>query len=378
MGKKERANKSILDEFSVDLMINIFIRLPVKTLLKFRRVSKYWCNIIDDPLFTHMHHDFGEVQQKTLLLGALDWPATTALRDSDTEEAMVIDAAKVPMAMFEPGCAFGSCNGLMYFTRNFSDNIVVSNPLRSQFTILPPLPTETCYCKDSDSAIGLGFDSATKTFKMVTSYKTRLSAYCTLVHTLGTTSWREVSGVPAAYCCDSDEKSVFVHGFLHWMTKPLRIQDCEGRILAFDVSKETFKVIPSPEINYEKHSEIERLLRILDINGNLAMLDLSVWNTIDIRVMDYETQLWCKEYTIDITIVGSIYNVSTQVVGHCNHNEILFSFVNKNYSGSIVSYWSYSMKTGDLNKWGDVWGSHPRVYSLKGTLISIPGAVEVS
>lgn len=194
------------------------------------------------------------------------------------EEAGVIHATKIPMAKFQLAGFYGSCNGLMYRTDKYRVNIMVSNPLRSRFKILPPLHIEMYGHLNSDyTTIGLGFDGLTKTFKIVRSYKRPSSSYCTLVHTLGTTSWREVSSVTADYY--HDNKSVFVHGFLHWRTNiPFVIKDCVGRTLVFDVSKETFKVIPFPQIDFEK----DRLLRIFDIKGNLAMLDLLRGSKIDI------------------------------------------------------------------------------------------------
>ncbi|KAK1397819.1 F-box domain-containing protein [Heracleum sosnowskyi] len=369
-----------MDNFSVDLMLKIFIRIPVKSLLKLRRVSKYWCNIIDDPFFARMH-DYGQIEQHTLLVGIFKYnrlplPSTTTFYAAcDDEEARVIHEVKIPMAKFQVKQAYGSCNGLMYFAEDQVDEIVVSNPLTSQFRILPPLNIEMDgYLNSESTATGLGFDSLTKTFKMVRSYKSPLCSYFTRVHTLGTASWREVSSVPDDYCyCDKYE-SVFVHGFLHWRTRPnLVTTNYEEWISAFDVSKETFKVIPSPEIDFEKLSgwTSEKLFGISDIKGNLAMLDLSCSGKIDIWVMEYEKQLWAKEYTIDITILGNIFSqYSTHVIGLWKQDEILFH--------SSRNYWSYSMKNGGLKECAVQISDHATIYSLRGSLISIPGAMEIS
>ncbi|KAL8112035.1 hypothetical protein AgCh_019658 [Apium graveolens] len=201
----------------------------------------------------------------------------------DNEESMMIHATTVPMVKFQnfgDNGGYGYCMGLLYFAEHYTGRIVVSNPVRSQFTILPPVPVQMDYCWFSYwTAIGLGFDSSTKTFKMVL-----------------------------------DCNSVFVHGFLHWMIDPSdsEIKNERARILAFDVSKETFKVVPHPELRFNEHSDT--YFRILDIEGNLGMLDLSPRTKFDIWVMDYEKKSWNKEFTIDITIVGDIYVDSTRVV----------------------------------------------------------------
>ena len=97
--------------------------------------------------------------------------------------------------------------------------------------------------------------------------------------------------------------------------------------------------------------------------------------------MDYEKFLWGKKYTIDTTIVGEIHCEVTQVIGLWKQDEILFSFFDRDF---FRKYWSYSTMTGrmrrvnikdceNLSSSQDV-----RVYSLRGSLISISGATEVS
>ncbi|KAK1374265.1 F-box domain-containing protein [Heracleum sosnowskyi] len=340
-----------MDEISVDLIHEIFIRIPIKSLLKARCVSKSWRKIIDDPFFANMQYDCGEVEEKTLLVRTLGPENTSSLYATvtayDNEETMLIHAATVPMVKLplQDRKIYGSCNGLLYFAEHNGGRIVVSNPLRSQFTILPSMPTRMYYCWDSHwTAIGLGFDSSTKTFKMVCTNKKPKSSHFTLVHTLGTMFWREVPSVGAYFCSKNlDYKSVYVHGFLHWMMDPFEIDNGGGRILAFDVSKETFNVVPHPELSFEKHSP--RHFRILDIKGNLGMLDLSFHTKFDLWVMDYEKKSWGKEYTIDITIVGEIYVDVTEVIGLWKQDEIMFKFQNRALNPNFVHYWSYGMRT---------------------------------
>ncbi|KAK1376697.1 F-box domain-containing protein [Heracleum sosnowskyi] len=361
-------------------MDKIFIRLPVKSLLRARCISKSWRKFIDNPdfaNFAHMKYEYCEDEQNTLILRASRAETTSLYAATGCEESSMILAETVPMVKFqvERTVDYGSCNGLVYFAENYSGRFVVSNPLRSQFTVLPQPPERLYYPWNSDwSATGLGFDSSTKTFKMIcTNRKTKSdeSPQFTLVHTLGTTSWREVPSVPAHYCKrTTNSMSVFVHGFLHWMIHPSIRNSGEGRILAFDVSKETFKVIPHPEISFKG----SRYYRILDIKGNLGMLDLSREVEFDIWIMDYEKESWTKEYTIDITTVDPYFVDMTQVIGLWKQDEILFRFWKSRF---LVMYWSYSMRTGNIKEC-EVPSSNAGVLSLKGSLIPIPGAKEVS
>lgn len=377
----------------MDLIRRIFIRIPIKLLLRARCVSKSWCQVIDDPVFAQMQYECCQLEQNTLILRASKDSRTVqttslyAATGCNSEEGRMILPSAVPMVKFQTQYHqsiydYGSCNGLLYFVADCAGQFtkfVVSNPLKSQFTILPPPPILMLYGSDSEhTATGLGFDSLTKTFKMVYTNKKLGSPHLrvTLVHTLGTTSWREVPSVLAYYCKPIDyNNSVFVHGFLHWMTDPSKMKNCEGQILAFDVSKETFKVFTPPEISFKEH---RRYYRILDIKGNLGLLDLSHRVEFDIWIMDHEKLSWSKEYIIDMTVVGNIYVNSTNFIGLWKRDEILFCVCNRDLSRP--KHWSYCMRTGIVKECEDQ-GADTTVYSLysvKGSLISFPPSREVS
>ncbi|KAK1372838.1 F-box domain-containing protein [Heracleum sosnowskyi] len=315
-----------------------------------------------------MQYRCGEAEQETPLIipeFTVSQRAVSFYAACDNEEGRMIQAAKIPMAKFEvKGSVCGSCNGLMYFAEFGGVRIVVSNPLRSQFKILPSMSIGN-YCPESDKAYGLGFDTSTKTFKMVCTIYEASTSRCTLVHTLGTTSWREVSKVPSPYILYGEP--VFVHGFLHWLAEPSSTsENCQGRIMAFDVSKETFKLIPHPEICLDKD---RGQFRVLDIKGNLAMFDLSCNTKIDIWVvMDYDNKLWSRDYTVRIDTPLPDH---MQVIGMWKQDEILLT----NNQG----YFSYSLKTDDLKyKHTSGFSSSEKVYTHRGSLISISDVLEAA
>lgn len=107
------------------------------------------------------------------------------------------------------------------------------------------------------------------------------------------------------------------------------------------------------------------------------MLDLSSKTKFDLWVMDYETKSWGKEYTIDITIADQIHVDVTQVIGLWKQDKIMFKFENRVCDENFVKYWSYSRRTGKMKECKDQ-SSNSQVFSLKGSLISIPGAMGAS
>lgn len=359
-----------MDEFPYDVICNIFLRVPIKTLLKLRCVSKTWCKIIDDPCFAYMQYRCGGAQQDTLLIspefGEFTRKTISLFEGCDSEEDRMIQAAKIPMAKFEAkGSVFGSCNGLMYFAEFRGVRIVVSNPLRNQFRTLPAMSIEN-YWSESERAYGLGFDSSTNKFKMVCTIYGASGCCYTLVHVLGTWSWRRISSVPAPYVTYG--KPVFAHGFLHWMAEPFSIsENCEGRIMAFDVSNETFKLISHPQICLDKD---RRLFTVLDIQGNLAILDLSCNTSIDIWILDYENKLWSRDYTISIDTLLPDHRL-TEVIGMWKQDELLLT--------TTQGYFSYGLKTDRLKyKHTSGFSSSAQVYGHRRSLISISDETEVA
>ncbi|GJR99414.1 hypothetical protein Tco_0315923 [Tanacetum coccineum] len=99
----------------------------------------------------------------------------------------------------------GSCNGLMFLTQvesNVVTSLVVVHPLRKECYKVPPLPKRFDRRMFRQSCCGLGFDASTNTLKMVcVLFKDRpprggdldrmRKNLCTMVHVLGTNSWRE-------------------------------------------------------------------------------------------------------------------------------------------------------------------------------------------
>ncbi|KAL8145441.1 hypothetical protein AgCh_003561 [Apium graveolens] len=170
---------------------------------------------------------------------------TTSLYEAeeciDQESRMIFVATTVPMINLQLSFidVDGYCIGLLYFVDKWTaGRILAANPLRSQFTTLPPTPISSIW-------IGIG------------------------------------------------------------------------------LARRHLKVIPHPEITF-------RCSAILEIKGNLGMLDTSGDIKYDLWVVDYNEKSW--------------------------------------------SYWSYSMKTGNLECKEQ--SSNAHVSGLKGSLIPIPGCYE--
>ena len=332
-------------KFPSDVLFEIFSRLPIKSLLKFRTVSQQWRNIIDDPHLAYMHHSRCVEEPKILLL------------DHHTQNEKPIDVTVTNVGVFlnadlnlvakftkSVTCYLEDCcNGLLCLSKSYDDRfLVLFNPLRQQ---LLPLPPSSASPKLGSRKYGFWFDRPKNTYNIVVvavflcesvdekpCYKLGAEVY-----TLRTSSWRPLSKGPP---CRLFGKPIFACGALHWQG-PCKYNGDIGNIVSFDVRKEEFGLISPPKYDC--------LGYLLDLGGNLAMVDHSAMveyfnRHIDIWVMkEYEEKEWVKEYKIDLkSQIERQYRLGVQVevIGLCKLGRILLR--------KKENLLSYNLETGVL------------------------------
>ncbi|GJZ66162.1 F-box domain containing protein [Tanacetum coccineum] len=126
---------------------------------------------------------------------------------------------------------------------------------------------------------GLGFDASTNTLKMVCVLcKSNMVSdnpdvvkkdLCTMVHVLGTNSWREIPQVPSY---PITAKAVFVKGCLHWLVSDLDVQTDDGGrpVIWFDVEKEEFGLIDPPKRMCDLWRKYSCRYQVVDLNGEVG------------------------------------------------------------------------------------------------------------
>ncbi|XP_074361215.1 F-box/kelch-repeat protein At3g06240-like [Apium graveolens] len=300
----------------------------------------------------------------------------------DNEDYSMIYAGKIPMADLN------------------DEKILVSNLLRNQFRALPPiyLPPKDDFLapvkytswsiskhpeESPVNAYGLGFDSSTNTFKMVCTLQNTGKCIGTVVHNLGTDSWRKISSFPQYPIYG---KPVFVHGFLHWLLSPLGQYygelPVDQTIVSFDVCKENFQLLPHPGI-WSKYIEEFRLIecnghfRLFDMSSDLAVADISMSDEdIDIWMMDYRKKEWSRVFNIRLTqTLATAYNDICIYAIACtyNDNDIGIWKEGEIFVKSYKGYWIYSTKTGGLKfkLFSGLSNGAAQIPSQTGSLVSI-------
>ena len=159
-----------------EIVLEILTRLPVKSLLRFRCVSKSWYSSIANPNFisTHFinnHHDAYFIHEPNVSLFRSHSHEVCTLASNRTFET--ISEFRIPFTFHSSfPKILGSCNGILCFSDYFMsacNDIYLLNPSIRKFKRLP----DTCLTQLSNVALWFGYDSLNNDYKVVRISLTR-------------------------------------------------------------------------------------------------------------------------------------------------------------------------------------------------------------
>ncbi|GKE33961.1 F-box domain containing protein [Tanacetum coccineum] len=285
-----------MDRLPSNVMFDIFSRIPVKCLARSRCVSKVWCEYIDDRYLTTVHDKrvieeptpilyhtrlFQDRKFRSLCFHVIESKQT----ETGTPLTYVLEPKEYPFLEFLRKKPLkkssdvrievrGSCNGLMCLSQdegNAVTSLVVVHPLK----------------KEHHGAV------TSKDHDMVRKN------LCTMVHEIGTNSWREIPQVPPYHITDG---AVFANGCLHWLVSHIDIMTEDGGrpVIRFDVEKEEFGLIDPPkrmcDIWRDHYSCIND--HLVDLNGEVGFVCV---RTMEIWVLKQKE--WVPYCRLENTIV---------------------------------------------------------------------------
>ncbi|XP_030964100.1 F-box protein At3g07870-like [Quercus lobata] len=236
-----------------DVVLNILGRLPVKSVIRFRCVSKSWDSSITTPYFisTHLNHnnnnnkdshDNGYVihvpSHPSFWWSPNNRPVCTVAFDCTFDR---ISEVKIPFDFYsKPAQLVGSCNGLLCLADFGSVNVNVIylwNPSIIKFKKLPP----TCLGKLENVTLGFAYHSENNDYKVTKELE---------VYTLSSDSWRRVGVELTTDVTFGYGKFILpvplVCGALHWLAR-IREDGRSELIMAFDVNSERFRKLALPD-----------------------------------------------------------------------------------------------------------------------------------
>ncbi|XAR62779.1 hypothetical protein NMG60_11017652 [Bertholletia excelsa] len=233
-----------------DIILDILLRLPVKSLLQLKCASKSWCSLISDPYFVKLHlsrsvlDPDAETNHSKLLTASpfrsLDYDSD----DFDGDNAVVNLGHPWEEAGNNGVKILGSCHGLVCLLFN-PDRIVLWNPTTRQSRELPPPP-----CSSSGiSFCGIGYDSSSDDYKVILAARSSYADETKLqVYSLKASFWRPMEEGLHNLITVLDEAGTFLNGSLHWRASRDMGLHNQDLIISLDLAKEKFSVIRPPDV----------------------------------------------------------------------------------------------------------------------------------
>nr|XP_011461468.1 PREDICTED: F-box protein CPR30-like [Fragaria vesca subsp. vesca] len=284
MSRKKMESEAKFDAFPLEIRLDIFHRLPIKSLIRCTAVRKAWRSVIRNPSFirTHLRRTMESNDQNDthlLLIHGFSVKPTYAFYYSDGEDDSDIVAKTLELySLHYDNPAFGehcevevpsdqlvnecfrvvaTCNGLVCLADDLmqycNTHIYLANPSIRKFVTLPE-PNVTYRTHGGyDASIGFAFDAMTSDYKVLRLVTLRdevehsQDRTVAEVFSLATGCWSMLSDVTHRFQMDPRTPQAFVNGALHWHAKRWKEHDLYYFILIFDVGRGLLRETMMPE-----------------------------------------------------------------------------------------------------------------------------------
>ncbi|KAI3440839.1 F-box domain-containing protein [Psidium guajava] len=246
-----------------DIIIDILSRLPVKSLMRFKCVSKRWRSLISDQHFAKLHLQRLILEniapsQKIIKSNPLQTIDYEALDNGEVNDHVVVESHD--LGRDEPWGLAGSCHGLVSLA--VDDGLLVYNPATRESRRLPTSELVA----EHEFFHGFGYNSATDDYKIVCGAFFKAndgSKECVSdILSLRSGSWRRV---PCKDVPKVDGFGIYLNGALHWLVNHGSGNGIEQAIIPFGLAMETFEeAIPIPKV--EAYTESGKIVFQIDVS----------------------------------------------------------------------------------------------------------------
>lgn len=293
----------------IELIAEILSRLPVKSLLQFRSVSKSWLALISSPQFVKTHLTISAKNQRVVLTEIAnsftpretqiilkDYSLTSLPNDS------VIEAFHLDYPMNKPRQSvsiLGSVNGLICLVIEDND-LFLWNPSIRKFKQLPDcrlrfvnsgnaIPTSVIY--------GFGYDESNDDYKVVgvlcIERKHIVHHVEVEIYSLKSDSWKSKDDISDGV--ELIKPCKFVNGKLHWVNNLIGGFHKYRNIISFGLTDEKWGKVEQPHYGgRDFFLKLEVLGSDLSVFCNYMKSHADVWVMREYGVKES----WTKTYTI--------------------------------------------------------------------------------
>ncbi|XP_059310345.1 F-box/kelch-repeat protein At3g23880-like [Lycium ferocissimum] len=238
-----------------EIIIEILLRLPVKSVLKFRCVSKSWLSLLSSSHFVKTQIKFSIKDYKNVNFRLVVVASASGLVGKMCsiysivcEKSSFVNVAKIDYPLKPPvGSAkfLGSCNGLICLTA-MSFKLMLWNPCTGNYKEFQDSIVKSavsCYIR-----YGFGYDAINDDYKVVKifSFPKDEGKYENMVkiYSLRSNSWKMSESFSGGYI--NAQSGVILNEALHWEVSHCRGSGAHSEIMTLDLATETYGVMELP------------------------------------------------------------------------------------------------------------------------------------
>lgn len=237
-------------QLPLDVCIDILVRLPVRSLARFRCVSRSFRSLIDGQDFVnrYVNHSIETDSNLRLFLSVENSKWKRRFFSLSFDPYALDNFSEIDLPLMK-NCKFdyiiGSCNGLLALEDSRRNIMLVLNPLTKRYRVLPKFYRDLSRVR---SVVGFGFDVGSSDFKLVQipAFSKPVNHTDVAVFSLRLNSWRRIQDFPYFWVCGGN--SAFVNGALHWVAALNQDADRNDIIIAFGLKNGEFYQVPLPPI----------------------------------------------------------------------------------------------------------------------------------
>lgn len=243
-----------MSPFPTDMIPNILCRLPVKTLLRFKCVSKPWGSLIDASHFvkSHLHQSLKTNNNVKLFLD-------NGAEIDDNAYAVDFDSLNNLVQFPRPFTAeitkyrsriIGSYNGLLAVYHR-EEGIALWNPSTRKCHYLPALDEDISmdhdtipgYNYDNSTILGFGYDNITEDYKVVKMLRSKTqNCFKVTIYSQKSNTWRRIKDCPYDIPINYND-GAYINNAIHWVGDEI----LSGRNVIFGLHLNTEEYFEVPE-----------------------------------------------------------------------------------------------------------------------------------
>ncbi|KAL9139973.1 hypothetical protein ABFS82_14G006000 [Erythranthe guttata] len=305
------AEKRLTSNLPEEIMEEILYNLPIKSVLRFKCVSKSWLSTISSKTFIkdHLKRSIAEDEEKPGLKVLtnrkilFNYVKPAARLSYSIGSFSLCKNPKITPTLYDipiQNVGFmhiiGSCNGLILIM--IEGKLVLWNPSTRIYRVIPsPSFNEAIFLHDGPFHVryGFGYDESNDDYKVIcikdTNYFPEPYHYETRMYSSKTNSWKKFDNCEKHLHGTHD--GILVNGRLHWLVQYNRSTGSRD-IVSLDLAEEKYQTF-SHGVEYSSG-----VVSLVELGGYLGLMNLMSGADVNVWVMkEYGvTESWTKVWTL--------------------------------------------------------------------------------